>query len=92
MYKIELQKNLHFCPPIKKISNESFQTELVEIRICLYFSEILKYNKFANKAESTRYRFMLTELNEMNKQQLIEIIIRKTVPDGVLVSEELQVY
>lgn len=37
-------------------------------------------------AESAQYRSLLAELN---KFQLIEIIIRKTIPDGLSVSEEL---
>lgn len=41
-------------------------------------------------AESAQYRLFSAELNKFNKSQLIDIIIRKMVPEGVQVSEELQ--
>lgn len=40
-------------------------------------------------AESAQYRSLLAELNKLNKSQLIEIIIKKTVPEGLSISEEL---
>lgn len=41
-------------------------------------------------SESSQYRSLSVELNKLNKPQLVVIIIRKAIPEGVKVSEELQ--
>lgn len=41
-------------------------------------------------AEGSQYRTLSVISNKLNKSQLLDIIIKIAIPEGVIVSEELQ--